>query len=122
MLKTMNDLIPSLLEIEKEIDDRSKAIDYSDLSIWSRLYLIDSYKSFNMWSKGNDLNESAFGDLEVIVLADKALKSKQEGAYAEAIDYYSKAVDLGNSFHRYQYNYAIGQCYLEIKDYQNEEE
>ena len=72
-----------------------------------------------MWSKGNDLNESAFGNLEVILMADKGLKSKQEGAFLEAIKYYSQALELGNSFHSYNYNFAIGQCYMEINDYQN---
>ncbi|MBT7423161.1 MAG: hypothetical protein HN782_03035 [Candidatus Marinimicrobia bacterium] len=108
-----------ILEIEKEISDESKNIDYSNLSIWSRLYLIDTYKLFKMWTKGNDLNESAFGNLEVILMADKGLKSKQEGAFLEAIKYYSQALELGNSFHSYNYNFAIGQCYMEINDYQN---
>ena len=88
------------------------------MGVFSKFFIINSYKYLNKWSKADKYVEASFGSLDNIIVFDKALKAKQNGNFKEAISHYLNALK-SSDVDQYNINFDIAKCYMEINDYQN---
>ena len=105
-------------EMEKIFKDRPNDVTFDDMGVFSKIFIINSYKYLNKWSKADKYVEASFGSLDNIIVFDKALKAKQNGNFKEAISHYLNALK-SSDVDQYNINFDIAKCYMKINDYQN---
>ena len=105
-------------EMEKIFKDKPDDVTFDDMGVFSKFFIINSYKYLNKWSKADKYVEASFGSLDNIIVFDKALKAKQNGNFKEAISHYLNALK-SSDVDQYNINFDIAKCYMEINDYQN---
>ena len=86
-------------EMEKIFKDKPDDVTFDDMGVFSKFFIINSYKYLNKWSKADKYVEASFGSLDNIIVFDKALKAKQNGNFKEAISHYLYAMKSSDLEH-----------------------
>jgi len=113
-----NEAEKNINEMEKIFKEKADDITFDDMGVFSKIFIINTYKYLDEWSKADSLVEASFGNLDNIIVFDKALKAKQNGRFKEAIAHYLNALEYSD-VDQYNINFDIAKCYMEINDYQN---
>ena len=106
-------------EINSIFKDKNKNMDFDDLSLVPRLFLVETYKDLNEWAFANNYEEQSFRNMKVLNNANNALRQKQNGNLLESINYYEKAVSLSGGFYMYKLIYDLSKLYYEVGDFES---
>ena len=105
-------------EIEELFKDETKECNFSDMGAVSKWYFIKCHKVLQNWERVDQLTEASIGHSDVSVKPNRGIQYQQEGKFKEAIQSYKRVLGETNMlWARFEVNYNLGLCYVEVGDY-----
>ncbi len=105
-------------EITNLFADKSKNVGLNDLG-FGAVFLIDSHKYLKNWKIAKEYDSQFFRNMDSNMQLDEGLRAKQDGIYADAIDFYNKGLNLAFGIFKNQAHYELSKLYYEVGDYEN---